>query len=154
MLLEWRLALDLGANGLLEKIYPIIIGDADEQGVYKNYFASGCHPNLDHQAKVIVQSVEDKLHHHLENESLGSPMLSPLSVKEIVDAILINQGKLVEGPKDCVFNEATRQIQDMTKESKAGSAASQRTLARRNSIISQRTVGHSPSKLPVLSERF
>jgi hypothetical protein len=100
------------ASGMIEKIYPIMIGD-EVDGQYKNYFASGCHPNLAQVAEVVVASVEDKLGHHLEGEGLGSPMLPSMTVKEVVDAVTINQGKIVQGPKDTVFVEAVRQIKSM-----------------------------------------
>jgi hypothetical protein len=119
VLLEHRLALDLVESGMIDKIYPILIGD-DDNGMYKNYFASGCCPNLASVADVVVASVEDKLHHHLEGAGLGSPMLPPMTVKKVFDAITINQGKLVQGPKDRLFVDAVSQIKTMLAEVRHG----------------------------------
>ena len=43
VLLEHRLALELRDRKLIEKIYPIMIGDYEDMTQsYSNYFASGC----------------------------------------------------------------------------------------------------------------
>lgn len=74
VLLEWRLALEFRAQGLIEKIYPVFIGDSslsnntiklyDELLIYK---LSETFPNS------IVQSIETELIQQLDNLGLGTP---------------------------------------------------------------------------------
>ena len=45
VLLEHLLSLELQTRGLVERIYPVMIGDlSGDPGIYANYFGSGCHP--------------------------------------------------------------------------------------------------------------
>ena len=39
VLLEYRLAIELADRGLLERTYPVMIGDCNTNGVYGNYFS-------------------------------------------------------------------------------------------------------------------
>ena len=100
LLLEFRLSLELMSRGLIDRIYPVMIGDCvmDEEtreGVYSNYFGSGCHPSL--KGKVVVQSVEQQLEEHLNRLCLGTPLQADMSVSSILQEITKNQGKLFEG---------------------------------------------------------
>ena len=62
VLLEHLLALELQTRVMIERIYPVMIGDLSpssvdgEPGVYANYFATGCHPRLP-DPSVEVKSV-------------------------------------------------------------------------------------------------
>ena len=63
---QHRLAVELQGLGLVEKVFPIFIGDQDAAtGQYGNYFSAGCHPRL---PDVAVAAVEDKLRHHMETQ--------------------------------------------------------------------------------------
>jgi len=96
VLLEYRLAIELSDRGLLERIYPVMIGDIDAiSGAYGNYFSQGCHPVS--SPFVVVRAVEDKLAEHLEVQGLGLALREELSVKSVLDAITINQGGFVQG---------------------------------------------------------
>ena len=117
VLLEYRLALELQQQGLVERIYPVCIGDASVNvtaGItsYAKYFdRPSCHPNLEPVAGVVVKAVESKLAEHLEGVGLGSPMLEPLSVKKIVDLVTINQqGKIVEVDTRSQYSTAWHQM--------------------------------------------
>ena len=56
--LEHRLAVELQGLGLIEKIFPVFVGNFDEsKGVYGNYFGGGCHPTLP-SLSVQVESSE------------------------------------------------------------------------------------------------
>jgi serine/threonine protein kinase len=113
VLLEYRLSLELQERGLIEKIYPLMVGDLDENDVYSNYFGSGCHPNLSRVKDVIVSSVETKVGQHLERQAYGSVMLPPSSPEEIVGSITINQGYFVQGKKDIAFRGIINDIKKM-----------------------------------------
>ena len=68
--LEHRLAIELQGLGLIEKMFPVFIGNLDATtSEYSHYFGSGCHPSL---SEVTVKSVEEKLRHHMES-SIGHP---------------------------------------------------------------------------------
>ena len=101
VLLEHHLALELRSRGLIEFILPVMIGDitsTEGEAVYANYFSSKCHPNLAN-ANVVVESVKEKCIQHLERQSLGSPLLSNMTVKSIMGEITSNQGCFIEGSK-------------------------------------------------------
>ena len=70
VLLEWRLALELHERGMIEGIFPVMIGDKRPYGEYSNYFSSGCNPN---PPDIVVHALESKLIDHLGREGLGSP---------------------------------------------------------------------------------
>jgi hypothetical protein len=113
--LEHRLALELREMGLVEKIFPVMIGDivsppeggmekevaAEEEektgcaAYYTHYFSNGCHPN--NASKETVTSVETALRTHLDNEGLGSPYTIGESPLSVLSQITQNQGAFLTG---------------------------------------------------------
>ena len=120
VLLEYRLAIELRYMGLIDRIFPVLIGDL-EGGTYTNYFSSGCHPTA--AANVIVSSIETKLAEHLEREGLGEPVTPSLSVAAILSQIVENQGGFVEGGLSHAFDNVTNAIDNMIKSSKSDDAS-------------------------------
>ena len=133
VLLESRLALELRDRGLIEKIFPIMIGDKQyskeyaimsdsvdlrmkdrsvKSFVYSDYFLSGCHPRA---PNLVVAAVEAKLWFHLERQGLGAPLRESLSVSDILNELTANQGGHVKGPGDgeTEFIAISRVIIDM-----------------------------------------
>ena len=109
--LEHRLAVELHGIGMIEKMFPIFIGDLDATtSEYSHYFGSGCHPML---SEVTVKSVEDKLRHHMENQALGTPLEPDRTVKSVVGAITTCQGAFIVGPTDATFAAASASIAKM-----------------------------------------
>jgi len=94
VLLEWRLALEFKKRGLLEGVFPIMIGDKDARGMYNSYSRSGCNPT---PPDVVVAAVEAKTIEHLEREGLGLPYNQSCSVKYILETMLLNQGGKIFG---------------------------------------------------------
>ena len=97
-----------------------MIGDPNESSeeskvFYKNYFACGCHPNLTAVEFVVVSSVEHKLDEELDKCALGSAMLEPMSVKQIMGKLTENQGCIVEGPKEHMFDKVLQDISEMMR---------------------------------------
>ena len=115
VLLEHRLAVELRQLGLIEKIFPVFIGDMDAAtSEYTHYFSSGCHPSP--LPDTSVTSVEDKLRFHMENQALGTPMEPNRSVSSVVGVITACQGAFIVGPADETFaaavNSMTRMLTD------------------------------------------
>jgi hypothetical protein len=117
VLLEHNIALELAARGLVERIYPVMIGepvegtsDADNP-IYSNYFASGAHPNL--VGDVIVTTVVQQLEHHLDRSCLGTPLLQDMTVKNTLAALLVNQGCFFEKSPDDVLKKIVGDVKDM-----------------------------------------
>ena len=109
--LEHRLAVELQGLGLIEKMFPIFIGNLNAAtSEYSHYFGSGCHPNL---PEVTVTSVEEKLRHHMESQALGTPVVPDRTVKSVVDAITSCQGVFIVGPADATFAAAAASIAKM-----------------------------------------
>jgi hypothetical protein len=100
VLLEQQLALEFFARGLIEHIYPVMIGDkaVDIEGIpsYGNYFADGCDPEI--TGEVIVDSVYGDVLGHLQDLCLGTPLHDDMSVGKVKRDILVNQGRLIQGP--------------------------------------------------------
>eukprot|EP01041_Mallomonas_annulata_P009780 gene9780-biopygen4677 len=71
--LEHRLSMELRDMGLLERMYPIMVGDeisdSDVPGTYSRYNEYG-----NWASSESIASVEAKLREHLEREGLGSPL--------------------------------------------------------------------------------
>eukprot|EP01031_Cornospumella_fuschlensis_P010335 gene10335-12667_t len=69
--LEYRLAVELRNLGLIERLFPVMIGDeivegGEDGGVkYGSFFDEGCKPDTPQDC---VLSVEEKLHEHMERE--------------------------------------------------------------------------------------
>jgi hypothetical protein len=85
VLLEHNIALELAARGLVERIYPVMIGD------------------------VVVTTVVQQLEHHLDRSCLGTPLLQDMTVKNTLAALLVNQGCFFEKSPDDVL----KKIKDM-----------------------------------------
>ena len=114
MYLEQRLAMELHGLGLIEKVFPVMIGDYDaSQGVYGDYLQGGCHPRLIHE--VVVRSVEAKLCHHLDSQALGTPLQPDRSVGSVVGGILGYQGAFIRGRAEEAFVAAAASIANMLK---------------------------------------
>ena len=125
VLLEHRLALELQKRGLLSKIYPIMIGEFSEQSERYSAYAW---PDLSVVSSVVVESVEKKLREHLSRQSLGSSLLSKLSVKESMDLLTKNQGYFIQGDRNTTFEEAAKMIQEMVSASRTDQMKSVRNL--------------------------
>ena len=109
--LEHRLAVELQGLGLIEKMFPVFIGNLDATtSEYSHYFGSGCHPSL---SEVTVKSVEEKLRHHMESQALGTPIVPDRTVKSVVDSITACQGAFIVGPADATFAAAAASIAKM-----------------------------------------
>jgi hypothetical protein len=105
VLLEYLLALGLRARGLIEKIYPVMIGDFDEhQRLYENYEIECCHPQFSSESESVeVKAVKEKCASHLSRMALGSPLLANMTVSRIVSQIMDHQGKLIQGSENTAF---------------------------------------------------
>ena len=142
--LEHRLAIELQGLGLIEKVFPVFIGDLDaSRGVYGNYFGGGCHPRL---PDFSVTSIEEKLRHYMETQALGTPLHPDRTVKSVVDAITTCQGAFIEGEADAAFEMAAEKIVEMLV---SGKTQSNRALSVRSLMISASTEDFvSPSGSP------
>ena len=119
LLLEMRLALELHARDLVEKIYPVFIGDRtiDSDSIislvnaravltdntYAHYFKSGCHPQFSNDD--VVAKVESQVRVHLERMCLGSALLDEMSTAAVLKAIVKSQGHVVDGTIGSAFNK-------------------------------------------------
>ena len=116
LLLEWRLGLELIDRGLIDGIFPVMIGDAELFGVYSDYFKSGCNPVA---PDVVVGSVEKQLHLYLEREGLGLPYKEGLTVKGILAEVLAKQGGFYRGARNAFLNDTVNSIYEMVEQAKA-----------------------------------
>ena len=65
VLLEHRLALELKTRGLIERVFPLLVGDCElRTKQFSNYSRSGCAPERLWVA--AMASVEDSLNEHLD----------------------------------------------------------------------------------------
>lgn len=110
VLVEHTLALEFRTRGLIDRIFPLMVGDALDGDLFGNYFDDGCHPIV---SRVEVASVMKEIEKHLELVCLGSSLVDDLTVKGVLDAIMRNQGKLVEGSLSASFNDIVRDIKIM-----------------------------------------
>jgi serine/threonine protein kinase len=112
--LEHRLAIELKQRGLVEKIFPVIIGSSRTVGgatipVYRDVDGPTDDPTCGSYApcdlrqempmnapNVQVRAVEEKITHHLEGNCLGTPVLSG-SVTDVYRTLMGYQGYFVTG---------------------------------------------------------
>jgi hypothetical protein len=116
LFLEHRLALELRGLGYISKIYPVMIGDADDPYItpspsYTN-FDFGCKQNA---ADVYVEAVESKLVEHMELQALGEPLEKNKTVKATLDEVLTNQGGKIEGDGLKAFDVVVKSIVSMIR---------------------------------------
>jgi serine/threonine protein kinase len=141
VLLEYRLALELRHMGMIDFIYPIMIGDiiitnttminnANRNFIdsnieilnenikyfndimYGNYFTDNCAP-LFTDLSIVVKSVEEKLCDHLDRQALGCPYKNNMPISTIVSEILSNQGGICHGRGGEEFVKISNMIYDM-----------------------------------------
>jgi len=130
--LEHRLAIELQELGLIEKVFPVFIGDCDAASRrYSHYFRSGCHPAA--LPDVAVAAVEEKLVHHLEAQALGTPLRADRTVSSVVAAVTTCQGAFIEGDGDEAFRAAADVIVAMV----ADTATAMPPLSHRPSATAQ-----------------
>ena len=111
--LEHRLALELRCLGLIERIFPLMIGDFDETSKkYGSFFGGGCFPKA---PNVTVASVEEKLRHHMEAQSLGCPVEHEKAVSAVLKEIVDCQGCMIQGDPDYAFAAAVEGVLRMLK---------------------------------------
>lgn len=115
VLLEYMLALELKMRGLIEKVYPVFIGDkynTSNSYVYGNFFNDGCLPLA---SNCQVESVVGKFIDQLNRLGLGSSIAEILSVSQVLSQIVTIQGALVQGDKSEVFLSSSSILRDVTK---------------------------------------
>eukprot|EP01035_Chromulina_nebulosa_P023920 gene23920-biopygen15635 len=132
LLLEHRLALEFLERGLLESIYPVLVGDivtnttitgtgTGNNDSYTDYFLTDCHPKCTNH--LVVESVETALQEHLSRLCFGTPLLENMFVPVILDHIVKNQGGLVEGPSDIAFDAIIDDMLSIVEEKKRKKAS-------------------------------
>ena len=94
--LEHRLALELRAFGLLEKIVPVLIGEevagSTVRTLTKYEFVSP--PML---PSVCVEAVEAEVWQCMDRQALGTPLQPNRTVASVFSELLGNQGLFLEG---------------------------------------------------------
>jgi hypothetical protein len=114
VLLEHCLALEFQHRGLIERVYPVLLGDEmmiDGEDGFAHYFNTGCHPDL--HGDVVVKSVRDKIDLHLDRLCLGTALVSDFSVRSVEREILSSQGKVADGAMKPFLVEVTKDIREM-----------------------------------------
>jgi hypothetical protein len=93
-----------------------MIGDKNAPNqIYENYFAKGCHLKLlDEGDSGEVKAVQEKCASHLYRMGLGTPLLNDMTVSRIVNRLVENQGKLIEGPVATAFESILDDCLSMT----------------------------------------
>jgi hypothetical protein len=143
--LEHRLAVELQGLGLIEKVFPVFIGDVDAAtGQYGNYYGGKCNPSL---PSVAVKSVEEKILHHMESQALGTPLEPDRTVLSVVTAITACQGHFIEGAADATFAAAAASIAKMLRAAPAPAPAPA-VLAAGHSLRWQPNATPAPAPAP------
>jgi hypothetical protein len=124
--LEHRLATELQARGLVERIFPLFVGDRDASGGghYGDYFQEGCHPTP--ASSCCVAAVEAKLRMHLERQGLGLPLKAAPSVKDVLGDITASNGGKVQGQGqdlDTTLDALAERVAGMVRDLAAAPAA-------------------------------
>jgi len=119
--LEHRLALELRNLKLIEKIYPVMVGEVIEKDettgevVYGRYRCPAESP----PANAAVDSVESKIREHMSRQAIGAPMHDSMTVRDVYQTIMTNQGGFVSGKEQEAFESIADAIAKMISVSKA-----------------------------------
>jgi serine/threonine protein kinase len=133
LLLEQRLALELQGLGLIEKIFPLMIGDHDPlTNVYGKFFEEGCCPVV---PDICVKSIEEDLLQHMDSQALGTPLEPNKSIAGVLKAITSCQGAFIEGDYDLSIEKAVRSIIEMLSEKRRLSNVFLRSFAAANPVL-------------------
>jgi serine/threonine protein kinase len=102
LLLECRLALEFSSRNRIGLINPVLVGDkvnrfgqSQHETTYSDFIVGRCLPSL---SQVVVRSVEEdfiKLVKRFSSKDNQKP--SPVSIKSLLDQILVNEGSSIEG---------------------------------------------------------
>lgn len=97
VLLEYRLALEYSQRGVVKCIHPVSVGSLTNDDYFNDYYKSYQGKTAEPQCpKVLVASVERKVHEHLHRQGLGDPLVRKNSVKETYTGITHFQGTLLK----------------------------------------------------------
>ena len=106
--LEHRLGIELRNMGFLNFIFPVMIGDYDENtSTYSNFFACGGPPKVTNDHVPYIESI---LLSHMDHQALGTPLEPGKSVSAVLTDILKCQGALITGDGNDAFNKAADTI--------------------------------------------
>lgn len=124
VLLEYRLASEFMARGLVERISPIYVGDFDSAtGAYSDFFCSGCAPNRNNK---VSENLEGKFQALLEEQALGTPLQERMSVTDIFDSISSHLGGRIDSAEslDVILDKRADEIVKIVQELVASSSSS------------------------------
>ena len=112
VLLEYRLGLELHQRRLVEKIYPLFIGEKNPTtNLYSKYSFVGheaSHPQ--HMRNEQVVSVEVKLREHLRNCGMGLPLDDDFTTPQVLQNICKYQGAFVTGDLESSLKATVRDV--------------------------------------------
>ena len=93
VLLKWRLALELKERGMIDGVFPVMIGDKGADRKYSRFGFGDCTRNV---PGVAVESVEHKISEHLDREGLRLPLQDTMTVSAVLSTVLSNKGGFIE----------------------------------------------------------
>lgn len=105
VLLEWRLAVELREQGMLEAMCPVMIGDRDGEGAYGNFFQQGCAPVV---PDIAVSAVEVVLREQVEALGMGMPLTDgdSATVRATWGTVTSHQGLILQGAPGAALSRA------------------------------------------------
>lgn len=111
VLLELQLALALRGLGLVDFIFPVLIGKRKVSATaeYESFDFSVMKDMPD----LVVGSVVEKMNYHLDRQALGNALCPDQTVKETLALILANQGGFIRGLGETSFSEVAASIHAM-----------------------------------------
>jgi len=120
VLLEYRLAVELQRRGLVQRLFPVFVGDEAKASFgYDKYYPA---PTAS-QSHVVA--VEDKLRQHLDRQGLGAPIETRPSVAQVLGRITKCQGGFVvgEGSLEALLAPLADRVKDMANPPAVAAAA-------------------------------
>lgn len=109
--LEHRFALELLRLGMIETIFPIVVGKEETSSKYVIDWQSIYPVPPD----VAVASVEAVLSNHMSKQALGTPLEPNKTVKSVFNEIVSLQGALIEGLYDAALITIIDRIEKLCK---------------------------------------
>jgi len=142
--LEHRLALELKSMGMLDSVFPVVVGDRVTSASGRTSYAIDWRAIWPNCSDVCVRKVEEKLVHHLASQALGTPLQPNRTVASVFGEIKTLQGALVEGELDEALSKVATRVKCLVEEAQASPRATPRLTPRTRGSVSANPRGGVP----------
>ena len=139
--LEHRFALELHGLGLLDTIFPVVIGDpVEKNGDAAEYQIDWRTIWPEKNLDVSVRAVEDNLVAHMAHQALGTPLVPSRTIRSVLTEIKKIQGALIQNQTKHAFKAAADRIFNLCQQNDMSSNSEYARIGLKSKQRSLRTI--------------